>query len=361
MKKYSAEFFKKKFEILFNKLLVKQGFTDEIKEVRKELGIPLENGFINSLELAEFLSKKLTKVEKETVFMFGFIDRFEAENHTRVSEKDRDAFFKYFMKNRKGKDASMINITFIQGIIENHNNLFTSNKLLQETTFFLKLSPIVFKIFNKYWGFDLLDEQIAVNLLEKYLFLGDGGVRQYIQAKVDCPSCRYIGIDHFSPDRHDMQGQDKGAFSKNYIFNKQAVKRLSSHFNSVFLLIKPYASKEQVLNYVEDNWNTLKEHMTEKNTFYRQFDVHPSKIKESDFDRNKLVYELYKLPKKELTKMYKGERGFLGTGIYKETIISAILKEERGIDMSPDAIKKASTRFAKSTRIKKQPKDIGDI
>lgn len=361
MKKYSAEFFKKKFEILFNKLLVKEGFIDEIKEVRKELGIPVENGFINSLELTEFLSKKLTKSEKENVLILGFIERFEIENRVRVSEKDREKFFEYFMKNKNRKDGAIVSITFIQAVIENHNNPFTSNALLRETNFFSKLSPIVFRVFNKYWGFDLLDEQIAVNFLEKYLFLGGNGVRQYIQAKVDCPSCRYIGIDHFSPDRHDMQGQDKGAFSKNYIFNKQAVKRLSSHFNSVFLLIKPYATKEQVLNYVEDNWNWLKEHLIEKNTFYKQFDTHPSKIKEVDFERNKLVYELYKLPKKELIKLYKGKRDFSGTGIYKETIISVILKEEHGIDMSPDAIKKSATRFAKSTKIKEQPKDIRDI
>lgn len=361
MKKYSAEFFNKKFGILFNKLLAKEGFIDEIKEVRKELGIPIENGFINSIELAEFLLKKLTKLEKERVVMLGFIEQFETENRVRVSEKDRDRFFDYFMTNKKRRDGSLVGITFLKSLVENHNNLFTSNELLRETNFFSKLSPIVFKVFNKYWGFDLLDEQIAVNFLEKYLFLGNNGVRQYIQAKVYCPSCRYIGIGHFSPDRHDMQGQDDGAFSKNYIFNEQAVKRLSIHFNSVFLLIKPYATKEQILNYVEDNWNWLKEHLIEKNTFYKQFDVHPSKIKESDFEKNKLVYELYKLPKKELTKMYKGERDFSGTGIYKETIISAILKEEHGIDMSPDAIKKAATRFAKSTRIKEQPKDIRDI
>ncbi len=361
MKKYSAEFFEKKFDILFKKLIVKEGFVDEVKETRKELGIPVENGFINSLELAGFLLKKLTKPEKEGVLLSGFIDQFEIENRIRVSEEDREEFFKYFTKNKNQKDSSVVIITHFQTIIENHNNLFTSNTLLRETKFFSKLSPIVFRIFNKYWGFDLLDEQIAVNFLEKYLFLGENGVRQYIKEKVGCPSCRYIGVDHFSPDRHDMQGQNEGPFSKNYIFNKKAVKRLSSHFNGVFLLIKPYATKEQVLNYVEDNWNWLKEHLIEKNTFYKQFDVNPSKIKESDFDKNQLIYSMYKLPKKDLVKEFKDQNFDYPPPTYKETIISAILEKKYNIKMSSDAVKKSATRFAKSVKLKKEPRDIRDI
>ncbi len=361
MKKYSAEFFKKKFDILFKKLIVKEGLVDEIKKAREELGIPAENGFINSLELAGFLSKKLTRPEKEKVLLWGFIELFELENRIRVSEEDKEKFFKYFSENKKRKDDFTVSVNFVQGIIENHNNLFTSSSSLRETKFFSKLSPIVFKIFNKYWGFDLLDEQIAVNLLEKYLFLGDNGVRQYINAKVACPGCRYIGIDHFSPERDDMQGQDEGPFSKNYIFNKKTVKRLSSHFNSVFLLIKPYATKEGVLNYIEDNWNWLKEHLLEKNTFYKQFDVNPSKIKESDFDKNQLIYSMYKLPKKDLVKEFQGQDFDYPPPIYKEGIIAKILEKKHNIIMSSDAVKKAATRFAKSVKLKKEPRDIGDI
>lgn len=361
MKKYSAEFFKKKFEILFNKLIIKERFVDEIKEVRKELGIPIEKGFTSSSELAEYLFKKLTKSEKFKVSFFGFIEQYEIENHIHISEKDKEDFINYFLKNKTRRDNSIVIVNYLQEVIEDHNNLFTSNKPLRETKFFSKLSPFVFKLLNKYWGFDLLDEWIIIHFVEKYLFLGNNGVNQYIKAKIDCPNCRYIGIDHFSPTREQMQGQDKGVFNKNYIFNKNFVKQLSRHFNSVFLVIKPYATKDEVLKYIDDNWNSLKEHLLEKNTFYKQLDVNPSKIKESDFDKNQLVYFLYKLSKKELLKIYKGQENFSNKGIYKETIISAILKEEYNIEMSSDAIKKMATRFAKSIKLKKEPKDIKDI
>ena len=89
--------------------------------------------------------------------------------------------------------------------------------------------------------------------------------------------------------------------------------------------------------------------------------MNPSKIKESNFDKNRLIYSLYKLPKKELLKIYKGQENFSGKGIYKEKIISAILEEEHNIKISPDAIKKMATRFAKSTKLKKEPRDIRDI
>jgi hypothetical protein len=67
------------------------------------------------------------------------------------------------------------------------------------------------------------------------------------------------------------------------------------------------------------------------------------------------------LPKKELIKIYKGESNLSGVGIYKENVISAILDDEHGIKMTSDAIKKAATRFAKSTKAERLPKDIGDI
>jgi hypothetical protein len=59
--------------------------------------------------------------------------------------------------------------------------------------------------------------------------------------------------------------------------------------------------------------------------------------------------------------MYHGESDFSLSGVYKEKIISAILKEQHGVDMSPDAIKKTATRFAKDTKVKRDLKDIGDI
>lgn len=358
---YSADYFKKKYKILFERLLQKEGFVDAIKTAREELTIPVEKGFTTSSDLAEHLLKKLTKSEKESVFILSFIERFEIENHIRVSEKDREDFFRYFMKNKKRKDSFIAITLYLQGIIEDHNNLFTSKAILREYKFFLKLSPIVFKLFNKYWGVDLLDEWVTVHFVEKYLFLGEDGVNHYIRKKNSCHHCKYIGVDHFSPDRHDMQGKDEGAFSKNYIFNKSFVSRLSRHFNSVFLIIKPYATKELVIQYIKDNWDDLKEHIIEKNTFYKQLDVHPSIIKESDDEKNRLVYELNKLSKKELLKRYKGENDFSHRGVYKEAIVSAILDEEYNIKMSSDAIKKSANRFGKSIKVQRMPKDIRDI
>lgn len=362
MKKYSAEFFKQKFEILFNKLIIKEGFVDEIKKTRKELGMPIEKGFAESWELAEYLLKNFTKSEEREIIGFSFIRQFENENNARISKENKDDFFKYFEKKYlKGEDGFLTEIAFLTNIIEDHNNLFTSDTLLRETKFFSKLSPIVFRLINKYWGFDLLDEWITVHFVEKYLFLGKNGVNQYIKAKIDCPSCRYIGVDHFSPHGDDMQGQDEGIFSKNYIFKEQVVKRLSWHFNSVFLLIKPYATKEEVLNYIEDNWHWLKEHLLEKNTFYKQLDVNPSKIKKSDFDRNALVYSMYKMSKKDLIKENEDLDIDPSARDYKETIIADILDRKYNIKISPDAVKKIATRFAKSIKLKKEPRDIRDI
>ena len=361
MKKYSIDYYEKKFEILFNKLLVKDGFINEIKQIRKTLGIPVENGFIDQLELVEYLKQKLTEKEEREATQFAFMEQYDIENKTRLTENDREKFFEYLKKKKKKRADSVAITGYFLMIIDDHSSLFTSHFIFKKNKFISKLSPIVINLLNKYWGFDLLDEHIAVHFIEKYLFLGECGVKQYIKNKIACSNCRYIGVVHFSPMELNMKGRNEGIFSKKYLFNETTVKLLSSHFNSVFLIIKPYATKEQVLQYIEDNWNDLKEHLLEKNAFYKQLGVNPSKIKESDFDRNQLVYSLYKLSKKELLKIYKGQENFSGRGIYKETIISAILEEEHNIKMSQDAIKKTATRFAKSTKIKKEPKDIRDI
>jgi len=365
MKKYSAEYFEKKFGILFDKLKVKEGFIDEIKKIRKELGIPVENGFADSLEFTTYLIRKLIPEELEDAIFVAHIKKYEHEKEIPfedLAEKDKDEFIKRFMKDRKKTDSLILAVFDFQMIIEDHVNLFTGNYFLKKNKFHSKFSPIVFEILNKFWGFDLLDEITIVHFIENYLFLGDGGVEHYIKSRLACPNCRYIGIHHFSPNRNNMQGQKEGAFGKNYIFNKDTVKLLSSHFNSVFLIIKPYATKEQVLQYVEDNWHSLKEHVIEKNQFYKQDGVNPSKIKESDFDKNQLVYNLNKLSKKELTKQYQElEKELPLPHSYKESIISTILKNSYDIEMSSDAVKKSATRFAKSIKIQKEPKDIRDI
>ena len=245
--------------------------------------------------------------------------------------------------------------------IENHSSLFTQYALFLENKYLAKLNPAVFKLMQKFWGVDLLDDHIIIHYIEKYLFMGSYGVNQYIKNKVACHNCMYLGVEHFSPDRNNMEGQDKGIYSKEYIFNKETVKMLSAYFNSTFLIVKPYATKELVIQYIEDNWDDLKEHIINKNTFYKQFGVHPSIIKESDEDKNRLIYELSKLSKKDLLKTYKGKKDFSVKGIYKENIISAILEEEYDIKISSEAIKKSASRFAKSISIQKLPKDIRDI
>jgi len=191
--------------------------------------------------------------------------------------------------------------------------------------------------------------------------LGQRGIDLYIKSKISCHNCKYLGVEHFSAHRHDMEGKDEGPYSKNYVFNEQAVKRLSYHFNSVFIIVKPYATKEMVHQYVEENWDDLKEHIVEKNTFYKQFDVNPTVIKESDDERNRLVYELNKLSKKDLLKRYKGAEDFSHRGIYKEAIVAAILKEEYEVDMTSDAVKKAASRYAQTIKVQNVPKDIRDI
>jgi hypothetical protein len=245
--------------------------------------------------------------------------------------------------------------------IESHHNLFTKYPFFEGNKYLSKLYKYVFKLTQKYWGVDLLDDHIIIHYIEKYLFMGEVGVNEYIRSKISCHNCKYLGVDHFSPNRNNMDGKDKGPYSKEYLFNKQTVEMLSQHFNSVFLIIKPYATKELVLQYIEDNWDDLKEHIIEKNIFYKQFGVHPSIIKESDDEKNRLVYDLNKLSKKDLLKRYSGEKDFKHRGVYKETIVSAILDEEYNIKMSPDAIKKSASRFAKSTKIQMAPKDIRDI
>jgi len=361
MKKYSTEYFEKKFNILFDKLIIKDGFLDAVKNTRKELKIP-ENGFENEVELAEYFLGKMYAEEQEVLSFLSFLDDYSIKKNVAIDDKNKAEVIKTYIKtkgNQKERYMRMV-LWLIKGIA-NHDQIFTQNILFKKNKFLSKLFPKTFELTDRFWGLDLLDEHIFGHFIEKYLFLGKYGINQYIKSKITCTNCRYIGVNHFSPNRNNMKGKNEGPFGKNYIFNKETVKLLSLHFNSVFLIIKPYATKEEVVQYVKDNWESLKEHIIEKNTFYKQFDVHPSKIKESDSEKSQLIYELYKLPKKELLKKYKGEENLSGPDIYKEKIISCILWEEYNINMSQDAIKKTATRFAKSMEVRKRPKDIRDI
>lgn len=362
MKKYSTDYFEKKYKILSEKLLQKEGFLASVQDVRKELGLPV-NGFSSTQELAYFLIGKMNKSEQQSLTFFAFVEAYAYENKISLNEENKDEVVKAFMKKGQKKGGiGMIPMMFeLARHIESHHSLFTKYPLFEESKHLSKLFSAVIKLMQKYWGVDLLDDHVILNYIEKYLFMGQTGIDQYIKHKISCHNCKYLGIDHFSPTRADMEGQDTGPYSKNYILNKDAVRRLSYHFNSVFLVVKPYATKEMLHQYIEDNWDDLKEHIIEKNTFYKQFDVNPSLIKESDDEKNKLVYELNKLSKKELLKKYRGNEDFNHTGVYKEAIVSAILNEEYGIKMTSDAVKKSASRFAKSIKVQNIPKDIRDI
>jgi hypothetical protein len=359
MKKYSADYFRDKFEILYKKLLNKENFESEVKKLRLNLNIP-EDGFTNHLEVAEYFMKRLTKSEKEVMTSLCFLEQYEMKNG-RIDEEQMRQVIKEFDKKFKDNFVPMIILISFGMHLEDHNNFFTKDKLLSYGKKNSELFKPIKKLFDKYMAVDLLDAHIIMHFVEKFVFMGKNGVNEYIKGKIACSNCRYIGVNHFSPVRANMKGQDFGPFSEKYLFNDNTVKLLSGHFDSVFLIIKPYATKEQVMQYVDDNWDDLKEHIIEKNTFYKQFDVHPAVIRESDDEKNRLVYELNKLSKKDLLKRYKGEKDFNHKGVYKESIISAILDEEYEIKMSTDAIKKSASRYSKSTKVKIMPKDIRDI
>jgi len=362
MKKFSAEYFEKKYRILFNKLLLKKEFLDTVKELRNKLGLP-EKGFENEVELSRYFIGKMDEKTKNVLKFATFADDYYHKNAIDLDEKgSKEKILIAYQERIKNKKIDETEIIFrIAEDISDHNQMITKDPFFKKNKYLSKLHPETLKLIRKFWNFDLLDEHIMGHFVEKYLFLGDYGINQYIKSKIACPNCRYIGVNHFSPIRSNMKGGSEGANSKDYIFNEHTVRLLSLYFNCVFLIIEPYATKEEVLQYIEDNWNNLKEHIIEKNSFYKQFDVHPSKIKESNFERNQLIYELYKLSKKELLKKYKGEQDFSLLGIYKETIISAILREQYKIDILPEAVKKSATRFAKNTNTQKKMKDIRDI
>jgi hypothetical protein len=361
VKKYSTDYFEKKYKILAERLIQKNGFKEAILATRKKLGLP-ESGFPRPLELAVFLIDKMSAEEQMSLTFYAFMQAYEHKNKVRITEKDHKKVVSAFLKEQKKSGSGILPMVFeLTQAMETHHGLFTSNHLFKESTYLSKLYPAVKKLMQNFWGVDLLDDHVIFNYVERYLFLGQAGIDQYIKSKLSCHNCKYLGVEHFSPHRHDMEGKDEGPYSKGYILNKDAVKRLSYHFNSVFLIIKPYATKEMVHQYIEDNWDDLKEHIVEKNPFYKQFGVNPTLIKESDDERNKLVYELNKLPKKELLEMYKGTEDFSHTGIYKETIVSAILSEEYDIQMTSDAVKKTVSRYSSSTKVNNMPKDIRDI
>ncbi len=360
MKKFSQVYFDKKFKALFNKLIVKSIFIEEIQKVRQKLKIPTE-GFRHLDQLAEYLVNRLSKNEQEQINFIAFMKKYEVINKKFIQKTDKEKVFKEFIKDYKKKNVTPNIKELFKDIIEDHLNLFTKTDIIRIGKKNSKIFAECKRIFNAVYSLEMLDSYIIMHFIEKYLFLGNTGIEMYTKKRTSCSSCRYIGLDHFSPDRNNMQGHKYGPFDSKYIFNKNTIKMLSKHFNSTFIIIKPYATKEEVINYIDENWSHIKEHIIEKNPVYKQFDVHLGKIKDSNVDKNRLVYSLYRLSKKELSKIYTEENISANVPTYKESIISAILKIKYDIEMSAQAVKKCATRFAKSTEINREPKDIRDI
>jgi len=362
MKKFSSKYFENKYKILANKLLIKSGFKNDIKEIRKKLGIP-DIGFSSEIEIACFFADQMNKEDFDRIIFTAFMEEYAIKHNLSLSEKNKkqiiDAYIEEAIKEKNKEKMATKAIAWLSGNIANHNKMMIEAPFFEKNKFLSSMRQEIHNLTNKFWDYDLLDEPTMIHLTEKYLLLGDYGIDKYIEGKISCPRCKYIGITHFSPTRHNMNNEDMG--SKDYKFNKETVNFLSSQFNSVFLIIKPYVSKKEVIEYIKDNWDSTKDHLIEKNIFYKQFDVKPSKIKKSNFERNKLIYELYNLPKRELLKKYKGDRNLEIDNIYKEMIVSEILKEEHGIEMSSDTVKKTATRFAKSISTKKKARDPEDF
>ncbi|MSR76599.1 MAG: hypothetical protein EXS68_03330, partial [Candidatus Ryanbacteria bacterium] len=79
MKKYSDTYFEKKYKILANKLIQKDGFDETVKTTRAELGLP-KNGFTSTRELAQFLIGKMSKDEQMSLTFFAFVEAYAYEN-----------------------------------------------------------------------------------------------------------------------------------------------------------------------------------------------------------------------------------------------------------------------------------------
>jgi hypothetical protein len=360
MKKYSKGYFEKKFHLLYEKLLNKENFIDTIKKARKSLNIP-EEGFKSELDLVSYFIDRIPSKELDDHIFCFFCLEYAEKTGLELQDENKKEFFDNFYKKRKETSGvQTIAIPYFKAV-EDHLRLFTGSEIVRFNKKNEILGKNVDKIFDAFMEVELLDAQIISHYIEKYLFLGEKGVEDYIHKRTSCPNCKYYSVLHFSPDRNDMINKEDGPFSGKYLFNKKISKFLSRFFDSYFIFIKPYATKGEVLNYIEDNWDTIKQNLLDKNTFYKQYDFSPSRLRNSNLQRNRLVYELYKKSKKELLEICMNKEIFPATGVYKEDVISQILKEKYDLNMSSDAVKKTATRFAKSIKTRKTAKDIGDI
>src|SRR3990167_6476645 len=154
MKKYSVDYFEKKYKILADKLLQKEGFTEAVKETRKELGLP-ENGFGNGPELAFFIVGKMSKEEQQSLTFFAFVEAYAFENKIAITDENRVEITSAFLKKGYKRGISMVAMMFeLAKNIESHHALFTTYPTFDKNKYLSKLSPAVKKLMERFWGVD---------------------------------------------------------------------------------------------------------------------------------------------------------------------------------------------------------------
>lgn len=86
MKKYSTDYFEKKYKILAEKLLQKEGFKDATAATRAEFGLP-EDGLSSSPELAFFFIEKMTEDERQSLIFIAFIEAYAHKKKIAIVEE----------------------------------------------------------------------------------------------------------------------------------------------------------------------------------------------------------------------------------------------------------------------------------
>ncbi len=165
MKKYSTEYFEKKYKILSDKLIQKEGFINEIKAARKELGLPVE-GFTDAPELAVFLVGKMSKSEQEMLTYFAFLEAYAYENKISITDENREEVHKAFLKKGYKKGIGMIPMVFwLSQQLMTHHSMFTAQPISKKNKYLSSLYPVVKKLMQKFWG---ITEEMYDSFLREY-------------------------------------------------------------------------------------------------------------------------------------------------------------------------------------------------
>ena len=109
----------------------------------------------------------------------------------------------------------------------------------------------------------------------------------------------------------------------------------------VKLWIYDTASRDDLLKFVRKNWNFIKYNIAHQS-------IKPvGRIKSTDHkDRDRMILELYELPKKDLHQM----AGVSDKKTYRETLVGIILSSRGEKNITSDAVKKVIVRYRKKFR-----------